>query len=265
MRKKRKQLFHILLFVSILLTSMYFFFYNNYDFKLYNFYTKTFKPYRKNNDVFSAIKYGDIEFLKKLIKQGYSVRCKTISGETPLTFAFDWWLSIRIRGHTFTVKELEEIKQKTYEMEEILIEHGANVNELNGSQESPLYLAIQTRNYKATEILLKNGAQTDILVTYLDRPILYWALINYDIYNDEKYFNLLIDYGANPNIQDEDGNTLLHLAIKEDLSIDTVTLLLKAGLDLTLKNKKNETALDIASRKNKFKYVDLIKKKVIPR
>ena len=54
-----------------------------------------------------------------------------------------------------------------------------------------------------------------------------------------------LEKGANPNTPDKKGDTPLMLAVWNDQA-ETVKILLQAGAKTELKNKKNQTALDIA-------------------
>jgi ankyrin repeat protein len=62
-----------------------------------------------------------------------------------------------------------------------------------------------------------------------------------------------LNRGGNPNIQDNDGNSILHLAVMNN--IQSITLLLNYDCNLSLKNNKGWTALDIARTRN---YVEII-------
>ena len=58
---------------------------------------------------------------------------------------------------------------------------------------------------------------------------------------------LLLRHGANINAQDNEGNTPLMLVAKYK-DKETVQILLEHGVSTTLKNKKDETALNIAKK-----------------
>ncbi len=56
-----------------------------------------------------------------------------------------------------------------------------------------------------------------------------------------------IQKGANINLQDNDGNTALHLAAKEN-NLDAVRTLLSAGADVNIKNKKGQKPVQMSNR-----------------
>jgi len=258
-KKEQKRILVIIGSLFAVFVCLHIFFYNYYDWKLCSLYVKTFRPYRKEKSVFSAIRHGDVEFLKELIKQGCDVRAKNASGATTVTFAmyspiFNWQ-----PRHTFTREELERIDQKTCQIVKLLVDSGADVNEFNAHRESPLYLSIQFDMYRTSQLLLNHGAKTDVLVTPNLKPLLYYALL-FDANRKHSYFDLLVQHGANVNIRDNNGNTLLHLAIEDNLDVSDVRPLFEQGLDINVKNNYDETPLELAVRKRRREYVELIER-----
>lgn len=72
---------------------------------------------------------------------------------------------------------------------------------------------------------------------------------------------ILIAHGANPNTQDEDGNTALHIAAthpQADIRMDVVwNLFLKT--DDTIRNNDGKTAYDLAKENLYFTDVEVLK------
>ncbi|XP_046801895.1 histone-lysine N-methyltransferase EHMT2, partial [Lucilia cuprina] len=60
--------------------------------------------------------------------------------------------------------------------------------------------------------------------------------------------SLLLQQGADPNICDNDNNTVLHWAALQNHDLDTITVLLKAGINCNIQNVEGETPLHIACR-----------------
>lgn len=110
--------------------------------------------------------------------------------------------------------------------------------------------------------ILKNGISPNIqqpvtLMTALHRTAFKCSLID---------IKLLLEYNANPNILNADGETALMLAvtlennnfIDEGRREKTVLLLLHANSDTTLVNNKGQTAADIARNNKLYCIADLI-------
>lgn len=76
----------------------------------------------------------------------------------------------------------------------------------------------------------------------------------------EEIFNLLIKYGVDINLQDDNGDTALIQACYSDSSI--IELLLNRGADKTIKNKKGLTAFDVAKKHGVEKYEKLLEEHV---
>jgi ankyrin repeat protein len=86
---------------------------------------------------------------------------------------------------------------------------------------------------------------------------------------------LLLKAGADPNLKDQFGNNALmnalygiyvYMSIKiSNRRKKIVTLLLKAGVDLTMKNNEQLTALDVAIKKGNNGIIQIIKKALLKR
>ena len=115
---------------------------------------------------------------------------------------------------------------------QMLIDKGADVNQINITGSSPLMMSVVSPEYRC----------------FRDMP-------NLDIaYKTE----LLINAGADVQIRDYDDNTLLHLACDQprtDISQDVLAHLIRAGVNINSKNRFNKTALDIAIKRDATKIV----------
>ena len=58
----------------------------------------------------------------------------------------------------------------------------------------------------------------------------------------------LLELGADPNPQDEQGNTPMHRLAQHGTGREFARLLLEHGADLSIKNVKGETPLDLAAQ-----------------
>ena len=113
---------------------------------------------------------------------------------------------------------------------------------------SPLDIATREGRDVIVKMLLENGAQVNQLVPRTRSP-LHTAVYNKN--NGMSTIKMLLDNEADPNSVDEDGNTPLHLA--KDL--ETVELLLYYGADVNTANRLDQTPLYNAVRAKNNKWL----------
>ena len=75
--------------------------------------------------------------------------------------------------------------------------------------------------------------------------------------NEQKIMKILLEYGANPNLKDANGQTPLHLAIADD-KIEIVKLLLEYLVDYNSKDNSGNIPLTLAIKKNRIEIVELL-------
>jgi ankyrin repeat protein len=89
----------------------------------------------------------------------------------------------------------------------------------------------------------------------------------YDQYTQNiSCWQVLLDCGADPSLQNDRGETALHEALERDApgSFDAVTLLASAGTDLSRCTAYRETPLHLAARKNRPSTVAMLLKNAAP-
>ena len=141
------------------------------------------------------------------------------------------------------------------EIIQLLIESGSSLDALDSNRNTPLHTAIvrdckgvtqdndatiQNEIIAITNLLLDRGANPNIQNRFGETPLHKAALSGKTV-----VANLLLKKGANPNIQDLVGETPLHRAIlcKKD---DLVQSLLKHDANPLIANTRGETALTLA-------------------
>lgn len=74
------------------------------------------------------------------------------------------------------------------------------------------------------------------------------------VQRDIEWAKLALQFGANPNCCDENGNTPLHLAIKieEECKDEIIECLLKFGADPFLENDKGVSAIELAQESDQW-------------
>uniref|UniRef100_A0A915PP25 ANK_REP_REGION domain-containing protein n=1 Tax=Setaria digitata TaxID=48799 RepID=A0A915PP25_9BILA len=128
----------------------------------------------------------------------------------------------------------------------ILLDHNCELNKLSsdesGRLETPLYTAVRLHNYVIVELLLMYGADPNVTVSD-NRTPLYLA-------TKERCFNicnLLIAFGANLDIPDCTGQTPLHFACRNITGREQIAMLLIAhGANVHAADFKRRIPLDFA-------------------
>jgi serine/threonine protein kinase len=183
----------------------------------------------KNKELLKASQKGDVEEVKKLLKEGAYVNAKNEFGSTPLHLA-------AISGHIEVVK--------------LLIEHGAYVNAKNEFGSTPLYYATKNGHIEVVKLLIENEADVNAEGDDGSTP-LHIAARNGHI----EIVKLLIENGANVNAKDKYGWTPLHEAAFYG-HIEVARLLLEHGAEPNIKNNEGKTAMDLTLEKG---YSDIVK------
>ena len=162
----------------------------------------------------------------------------------------------------------EAIFQRESSDVENLLNQGVTVN-IGDAGTSPLHFAVQNGYPEIVQLLLDKGAEINNKDHSGRAPLHYSSkrqvqIADFDLWvhkggreeplhgNGFRYFNCeiaeaLFLAGANPNVKDNDGNTPLHMAVKNGL-IDLSGLLLAFGADKDNKNHEELTALDLAGK-----------------
>lgn len=134
----------------------------------------------------------------------------------------------------------------------LLLKYTNNINEKNKKGKSSMTIAVEFNNLETIKFLVKNGAD----VTLKDEKgnnLMYYLIKNYSTSKkdliDEK-INYLINEGLNPSENQENGKTILHLAV-ENGTIGLIEKIFSFGVDINAVTKDNLTALHIAASKAK--------------
>ncbi len=161
--------------------------------------------------------------MRLLLNSGADPDIKDGFGDSPLHIA------IRLNMHASIVR--------------LLLEKGADLNVRNSAGQSPLHMAIEQEREQIVDILVSRGA--DIFVTDIQ------GVTPFDIaiFKSAKLTEKLLG-ATNINASDNKGNTLLHIALAAHAPTDIIRLLIDRGITISARNKEGETALHIAVRDN---------------
>ena len=122
---------------------------------------------------------------------------------------------------------------------ELLLENGANLETKDSMGMTALSYGVSAKRYDIVEFLLNVGANPNNI-----NKGGYTPLASALLHGNEKISRLLIERGANLNNKDNKGNT--PLMYTNDGEIDIVELLLENGADPTLQNNDGKSAYELA-------------------
>lgn len=129
---------------------------------------------------------------------------------------------------------------------DLLVERGANVHLRNHRDQTALHIAARSHSLECVEILLKKGGCDPNIEDSDGRTPLHLALGRSLLAYDVTEF--LITWKANVNKTDKYGYTPLHIAALNELS-QCVDILIQHGADLSARTKGGTSALSIILRK----------------
>jgi ankyrin repeat protein len=183
-----------------------------------------------------AVSSDNTELVKLLLDRGADAKAKSDVGDTVLHSAAS-------RCDT--------------EIATMLIEHGADVNAKITSGTTPLHNAAESGCEEVVKLLLSKGAEVDAQLLNDITP-LFNAAGRGGGRNGKACVEILLAHGANINVTDEDGNTLLHTAAYYG-NKEVVEILLAHGEAINVKNKRGETPLQVAASSKHPDIVELLR------
>ena len=214
-----------------------------------------------------ASKKGNIDAMNVLLSAGADRTIEDADGDT--------WIHYANYGNC----SKEDIQ--------LIIDRGADVNERNKKNCTALMLASRKGNIDAMNVLLRAGADRtiedadgdtwihnaiygncskEVLQSIIDQGADVNATNNKNstalMLASEKgnidAMNVLLSAGADRTIEDADGDTWIHYALYGNCSKEVIQLIIDQGADVNAKNKKNCTALMLASRKGNIDAMNVL-------
>eukprot|EP01135_Chromosphaera_perkinsii_P004626 Nk52_evm19s292 gene=Nk52_evmTU19s292 len=120
-----------------------------------------------------------------------------------------------------------------------------NLNIRNGDGDTPLLIAIKSENATIAELLIKAGADVNLMDKRHNFPI------HLALYRGQRDLVTLLErHGCDINVLDERGYTPLHIAVIKGMTVSALFLLTQ-GANVKAKTQDGEIALHIALRKGK--------------
>jgi len=158
-------------------------------------------------ELLCAIRGGDTEIVNKLLREGTNIDVRGTAGDTPL---------------------IDAVKRADFHIYESLLRHGANPNLYNDQGVSALAYVARLDDVDWLRLALENGGDTD----HVDRTLKNWPLLHVaTLFGGRDHVRLLLDSGADVNLQSEWGETAAFVALrKRDFPL--LLLFLENGADL---------------------------------
>ena len=235
--------------------------------------------------------------LDLLIKNGADINAKSQPGNTPLIQAVirnNLIVAYELIANKVNPNQHNKanatplttaIYKKNINMVKMLIANGADVNYFVSDSQTPLMIAVGNADLQTFNLLINMGADVNY-VNKLGKTCIYymqafqeqWTIwramvkelkgkininhqdINGDTVlhiNPERYW-LYKELNPDLNIQNNHGDTPLHILIRKSNNIDIIKSLIEGGAKIDIKNNNNETVLDIAVKKHDKNVINLL-------
>ncbi|XP_057298673.1 putative ankyrin repeat protein RF_0381 [Hydractinia symbiolongicarpus] len=140
----------------------------------------------------------------------------------------------------------------------VLFQHDARLDAANCENELPIHTAFKKRNVDIFKCVL--GKSKNYINDFYnqDGTLLHMTFKNtFTADKNDVFLEMLIHNFADVNIQDNDGNTPLHLAIKKRRKKASELLVMVDGVNLEVRNNEGHTALHLLAQ---FNEIDLFSK-----
>jgi ankyrin repeat protein len=184
---------------------------------------------------------GDKDIINTLIQKGLDVNAKTKKGSTPLMLAaqdgkkeafftlLKHGADVRAKKDGWTLLHYAAVGGDK-DIINALIKRGLDVNAKTKSGIIPIMLTITNKNKDAFFVLLKNGANVNVVYKKNGNNLLHYAVF----WNDKDIIKALIKRGVDLNKFNKKGYTPIMLAAMEGKK-EAFFILLKNGADINVK------------------------------
>jgi ankyrin repeat protein len=188
------------------------------------------EPDRPTISLYRAVHVGDINQLERHLHWGADVNAPDPDGNMPLHVA-------SARGRLIVAR--------------MLLDGGAKVDARNRDGQTPLYVALMNGRTQLAQMLVQRGAQFD--PDGLLREVARNGVADRDV------IRYLVANGGDINSSDKNGDTPLHLAVRQGERV-VAKHLIDQGADVNALNQAGEAPLDIAIRRDDSDITQLLQR-----
>ncbi|MEM8718950.1 MAG: ankyrin repeat domain-containing protein [Cyanobacteria bacterium P01_G01_bin.39] len=190
------------------------------------------RNYQYDTSLTAACRRGKVEVVKTLVDAGANVNKTGMHEYTPIISVFYAEITNKFMARQGFTKAINNIEESVYAIVDILINAGAEVNCRDSHHGTiPLMMAIIKNYHSVAKLLIEAGADLDLI----SQP------------DPNSFF-----------VGEVKNRTALHIAVELE-QINTVRMLLEAGANSQIQNSDNQTPLDVAIVKNQTKIAELLK------
>lgn len=221
---------------------------HNLDFLVFcnNLSDKLNPPKELASELIHAVRVGDLDKIRDLIRRGADVNYVDMYHDFPLGVAAEKGDSesvktllasgakVDVRGRRQETALIVAAREGHLEIAELLFEYGADRNAVNYDNDTPLHVAVEKGHKNVVLLLLSKGANPSLRGGSWNTP-LHIAVRNGTV----EIVRVLLSNGADINIFDGGAYTPLHWVILSQ-NLEIFRLLLEAGADPNAKANERE-------------------------
>ncbi|NXF04265.1 ASB3 protein, partial [Smithornis capensis] len=215
-----------------------------------------------------AAREGNVEILRKLIKQGYSVDVPDNRGWVPIHEAAahnsSECLRLLINAapsdgyiHLRTFEGLCALhlsaRRGSLECLRVLLEAGADLNDVTTDATTTLFLAVESKRTEVVKFLVQHGANVEGPHCWSGWNSLHQASFQ----GSTEIMKILLEKGASKNCRDDFGITPLFVAAQYG-QLESLRLLVSHGADINSQAKDRATPLLLAAQEGHLECVELL-------
>jgi ankyrin repeat protein len=214
--------------------------------------------YSKNRDLFDMI-LNTNPFINHVTTTGESALhiAINIGASKMARVLIDKGIDINLRDYEYEIGALDyAINMGDHEIVKYLIDKGVEINTQDYYGNTPIHYLLKENMLPILKIVT-TSVSANFNLANAEGKIPLHILFDLDYTNIDEYLDVLIK-PSNLNIQDNSGNSCLHLLVRTNLWKKYVKILIEKKLDIILRNVSNERPVDYVDGINLEKLINIV-------